>query len=97
MILSKGLKNEFETAVVNQTSVFEPLKFYCILVCVFISLVTSLNSICLHVSLFIVLQSTDVVAPNRTENDKIYALVTDLFSSEFKAGPFSYFLNLSYF
>ena len=28
---SKRLKNEFETAVVNETSVFEPLKFYCIL------------------------------------------------------------------
>ena len=27
---SKGSKNEFETAVVNQPSVFEPLKFYCI-------------------------------------------------------------------
>ena len=27
---SKGLKNEFETAVVNQPSVFEPLTFYCI-------------------------------------------------------------------
>ena len=27
---SKGLKNEFETAVVNEPSVFEPLKFYCI-------------------------------------------------------------------
>ena len=26
---SKGLKNEFETAVVNRPSVFEPLKFYC--------------------------------------------------------------------
>ena len=26
---SKGLKNEFETAVVNDPSVFEPLKFYC--------------------------------------------------------------------
>ena len=26
---SKGLKNEFETAMVNETSVFEPLKFYC--------------------------------------------------------------------
>ena len=25
----KGLKNEFETAVVNEPSVFEPLKFYC--------------------------------------------------------------------
>ena len=28
-IFSKGLKNEFETAVVNESSVFEPLKFYC--------------------------------------------------------------------
>ena len=28
-IFSKGLKNEFETAVVNKPSVFEPLKFYC--------------------------------------------------------------------
>ena len=26
---SKGLKNEFETAVVNEPSVFEPSKFYC--------------------------------------------------------------------
>ena len=26
---SKGLKNEFETAVVNETPVFEPLKFCC--------------------------------------------------------------------
>ena len=26
---SKGLKNEFETAVVNEPSVLEPLKFYC--------------------------------------------------------------------
>ena len=29
MIFSKGLKNEFETAVVNEPSVFEPLKVYC--------------------------------------------------------------------
>ena len=28
-IFSKGLKNEFETAVVNEPSVFEPLKVYC--------------------------------------------------------------------
>ena len=28
---SKGLKNGFETAVVNEPSVFEPLKFYCII------------------------------------------------------------------
>ena len=30
-IFSQGLKNEFETAVVNEPSVFEPLKFYCII------------------------------------------------------------------
>ena len=29
-IFSKGFKNKFETTVVNQPSVFEPLKFYCI-------------------------------------------------------------------
>ena len=29
-IFSKGLKNEFERAVVNEPAVFEPLKFYCI-------------------------------------------------------------------
>ena len=28
---SKELENEFETAVANEPSVFEPLKFYCIL------------------------------------------------------------------
>ena len=28
-IFSQGLKNEFETAVVNEPSVFKPLKFYC--------------------------------------------------------------------
>ena len=27
---AKGLKNEFETAVVNESPVFEPLRFYCI-------------------------------------------------------------------
>ena len=27
---SKGLKNEFETTMLNEPSVFEPLKFYCI-------------------------------------------------------------------
>ena len=30
-IFSKGLKNEFERAMINEPSVFEPLKFYCIL------------------------------------------------------------------
>ena len=29
-LLSNELKNEFETAVVNEPSVFESLKFYCI-------------------------------------------------------------------
>ena len=28
-IFTKGHKNEFETAVVNERSVFEPLKVYC--------------------------------------------------------------------
>ena len=28
----KGLKNEFETAVANEPSVFEPLKVYCTMV-----------------------------------------------------------------
>ena len=28
-ICFKGHKNEFETSVVNEPSVFEPLKFYC--------------------------------------------------------------------
>ena len=32
-ICSKGLKNEFETAVVNEPSEFEPSKFYCICIC----------------------------------------------------------------
>ena len=30
---SKGLKNEFEAAVVNEPSVFEPSKFYCTCTC----------------------------------------------------------------
>ena len=30
VFFSKGLKNEFKTAVVNEPSVFEPLKFYSI-------------------------------------------------------------------
>ena len=28
-MFSKGLKNEFESAMVNEPSVFESLKFYC--------------------------------------------------------------------
>ena len=30
-MFSQGLKNEFKTAVVNESSAFEPLQFYCIL------------------------------------------------------------------
>ena len=30
-VFSKGLKNEFETAMVNEPSVFGPLKFYIII------------------------------------------------------------------
>ena len=44
-ICSKGPKNELETAVVNEPSVFEPLKFYCI--------TPSTHSIPLKVNLFI--------------------------------------------
>ena len=29
IFFSKGFKDEFETAVLNKQSVFEPLKFYC--------------------------------------------------------------------
>ena len=29
-IFPQGLKNEFKIAVINEPSVFEPLKFYCI-------------------------------------------------------------------
>ena len=41
---SKGLKNEFETAMVNEPSVFEPLKFYYInILPPFISLCFGIN------------------------------------------------------
>ena len=30
-IFAKGLKNEFDSAVVNESTVFEPLKFSCII------------------------------------------------------------------
>ena len=30
-VFFKGLKNKFETAMVNEPSVFEPLKIYCII------------------------------------------------------------------
>ena len=32
-ICFKGLKKEFEITMVNEPSVFEPLKFYCICIC----------------------------------------------------------------
>ena len=55
-ICSKGLKNEFETAVVNEPSVFEPLKFYCSFVTViylFVYLLTNfLNCQLLHEGVF---------------------------------------------
>ena len=41
---SKGLKNEFETAMVNEPSVFEPLKFYCNCI------VTNLCKLCTTIS-----------------------------------------------
>ena len=37
-ICSKGPKNEFEPAVVNEPSVFEPLKFYCTVIPRFVRL-----------------------------------------------------------
>ena len=39
-ICTKGPKNEFEPAVVNEPSVFEPLKFYCTIT-VFVELAIS--------------------------------------------------------
>ena len=45
-IYSKGLINEFETAVVNEPSVFEPLKFYC--TCKMFSNNNNLQFIILH-------------------------------------------------
>ena len=37
---SKGLKNEFETVVVNEPSVLEPLKFYCMCICFLVKTLT---------------------------------------------------------
>ena len=34
-IFSGGLKNKFKTAVVNEPSVFKPLKFYCMINIIF--------------------------------------------------------------
>ena len=41
---TKGFKNEFETAVVNEPSVFEPLKFYCTYVNVFCCVCESIQT-----------------------------------------------------
>ena len=38
----KGLKDEFETAEINEPSVFEPLKFYCIVHFEFFKLIRQL-------------------------------------------------------
>ena len=56
-ICSKGPKKEFEPSVVNEPSVFEPLKFYCI-VCTFTVPLRrgyrpSLHSILRHLYLFL--------------------------------------------
>ena len=39
-----GLKNEFETAIVNEPSVFEPLKFYCTLLKIRLHCIYCLNA-----------------------------------------------------
>ena len=41
-----GLKHEFETAMVNESSVFEPLKFYCIVVLILSGMVSHRNHNC---------------------------------------------------
>ena len=45
-IFSKGLKNDFETAVVNEPSVFELSKFYCIYVIYALMIVLLFVSLC---------------------------------------------------
>ena len=50
---SKGLKNEFETAVVNEPSVFEPLKFYCICLHVIFKTILSFHRVNFSQSRFI--------------------------------------------
>ena len=43
---SKGLKNEFETALVNEPSMFESLKFYCIFLVVISCLLPEYVKLC---------------------------------------------------
>ena len=50
-IFSKGLKNEFETAMVNEPSVFKPLKVYCILKLSSQSILASVDPMRLHPTL----------------------------------------------
>ena len=77
---SKGLKNEFETAMVDEPSVVEPLKFYCISGCVYVtqtimestcsayaSTRRSIHLIYLPENIFTVTETT-----NATENNKCY-------------------------
>ena len=50
---SKGLKKEFETAVVNEPSVFEPLKFYCICFTNLLNVAENhISTLCIFSSLF---------------------------------------------
>ena len=55
----KGLKNEFEKALVNEPPVFEPLKFYC----------TSLLSVPLYVSFNVAMRYKFDVGIKKTGND----------------------------
>ena len=52
----KGLKNEFERAVVNEPSVLEPLKFYCIWERAVYSVYRACLSICMCASFLLVLR-----------------------------------------
>ena len=70
VILSKGLKNEFEIALATESPVFEPLKFYCILLtALFFQCLPGSND---HISLFsfgrmltVVIQVYDANTKNR--------------------------------
>ena len=56
VMFSKGLKNEFETAVVNEPPVFEPLKFYCNCNYMYIRSILSLNFINLFQYIYLLVQ-----------------------------------------
>ena len=59
--ISKGLKNEFETSVVNKPSVFEPLKLYCV---------------CESMLLFFILYSELHIREGIEDNSKIIFLIS---------------------